>query len=56
MKRLHELFMDLYSEKTGLSRTQLNKIHKKDTYMSAKEALRLNLIDEIGFDVHKWLE
>ena len=48
-KRLQKMIEDITLEKTNISKKKLNDIlkNKIDWYMSAEEALKLGVIDEI---------
>jgi ATP-dependent Clp protease protease subunit len=55
-ERQMEQCMQLYIRKTGLSRKKLQTIFSKDSFFTAKDALALNIIDEIGWDIHQWVK
>lgn len=55
LSRLQNIFLDLYIEKTGLGKTKIKNMHKRDTYLSAEQAKKLNIIDEIGWNIHDWI-
>jgi len=56
MKRLHEVFIELYLEKTNMTRKKIEALHKGDNYINPDEALDLGIIDEIGWKIHDWIE
>lgn len=44
---LHEKLINVYLKKCSCSREKLEDLLKNDTWLTAEEALELNLIDEI---------
>lgn len=50
-ERTHEQRTQFYIKRTGLSRKKIQSVLAKDSYFTAKDALALNMIDEIGTDI-----
>jgi len=55
-KRLFKQLEDYYVEVTGLPNSKVKKLLEKDSYMTAQDALTLNLVDELGWNIHEWLK
>lgn len=55
-ERMNEDRIKLYMRKTGLTRKKIQALFAKDSYLSPKDALALNLIDEIGFDLYQTIK
>ncbi len=47
MLKTHNMLVELYMEKTGKSREEIDRSLDRDTWYTAKEALEHNLIDKI---------
>jgi|TARA_A100001515_G_scaffold141986_1_gene139884 ATP-dependent Clp endopeptidase proteolytic subunit ClpP len=47
LKKLMEMIRQVYLEKTAMTKSQLDKMLKRDLWLSAEEALSYGLVDEI---------
>lgn len=51
MKQIKEQILDIYEERSNLSRDEISELMEKETRMTAQEALDWGFIDEIGDEV-----
>lgn len=56
MKRLHEQFIDLYINKTKMTKRKIESLHQGDNYIGAYDAVNLGIIDEVGWKIHDWIK
>ena len=56
MEALKEIDKKFWGEITGLTPAKLNNLLEKDNYLSPEEALKLNIIDKISWDIYNWIK
>jgi len=50
-QKSYKQLIDFYINNTKIKKTQLEKLLKKDTYLTAQDALELGIIDSIDWDI-----
>lgn len=55
-ERSHEQRTVYYMKRTGLTRKKVQALLAKDSFLTPKDALALNLIDEVGFDLYQTIK
>ena len=56
IKRLHDAFVDLYLDKTNMTKKKIESLHTGDNYIDPEMALDLGIVDEIGWNLNDWIE
>lgn len=54
-KKVYSQLLDYYAEVTNLDKNKLRRVLSKDTFITAQEALEMELIDAIGWKLHQWI-